>query len=70
MLNPILLLLIPRFHILIKMPIRLSQIFNSRDSSRVIGCHRRAAQALAEDLVAGAQAKGVEGLREESGLEL
>lgn len=54
MLQTILLIIIPRIQLLVKMPERLSQIFDRGYAARVIGGDCGAAQALAEDAVAGA----------------
>lgn len=61
MLQPVLLVIVPRIRLLWEVPIRFSEIFDRGDAAWVVGCYGRAAEALAQDAVAGAEAEGVVG---------
>ena len=70
MIQPFFLLLIPRIHLLREVLKGFSEIFDCSEAARVVLCYVGAAESLAQDPVAGAEAFGVEGLGEDTALDL
>jgi len=72
MLQPILLIIIPRLELLAEIVLVVGdlEVADRGDASGVVGGCGGAAQALAQDPVAGAEALGVVGLGEDCALDL
>lgn len=70
MVQPVLLLVIPRPQPPRKLAVRLLQVFNRCNTPRVIRSNSRASEPLAEDGVAGSQTVRIVGVGENASLDL